>query len=42
MIPLLMILGTATVVVAVFTLATIAWMTLFDYFEFLIPSDSSN
>jgi hypothetical protein len=36
--PLLIILGTAGLVVVAFGLATMAWMALMDYFEKLIPS----
>ncbi|MGC2211395.1 MAG: hypothetical protein WA532_14915 [Candidatus Korobacteraceae bacterium] len=36
--PLLVIVGTAGLVVLAFGLATIAWMKLMDYFEALMPS----
>jgi hypothetical protein len=36
--PLLIIVGTAGLVVLVFVLATMAWLALMDCFETLIPS----
>jgi hypothetical protein len=36
--PLLIIFGTAGLVVLAFALATIGWMKLMDYFEALMPS----
>jgi hypothetical protein len=36
--PLLVIVGTAGLVVLAFGLATMAWLALMDYFEALMPS----